>query len=58
MLDVEHLANGMPFASVGSLSFSTSTPRHAMLVDQKTDGVFVPLNTYLEADGNLELANS
>jgi len=29
-----------------------------MLVDQKTEGVVVPLNTSLQADGKLELANS
>ena len=32
--------------------------RHAMLVDQKTESVIVPLNTALTAEGNLELANS
>lgn len=32
--------------------------RHAMLVDQKTESVVVPLNTALAPQGNLELANS
>ncbi|EGO30021.1 hypothetical protein SERLADRAFT_433954 [Serpula lacrymans var. lacrymans S7.9] len=36
----------------------TFSHRHAMLVDQKTEGVIVPLNSELESDGKLELANS
>jgi len=32
--------------------------RHAMLVDQKTESVVVPLNTALAPQGKLELANS
>ena len=32
--------------------------RHAMLVDQKTEGVVVPLNLALDCEGRLELANS
>ena len=32
--------------------------RHAMLVDQKTEQVFVPLNDNLHSAGKLELANS
>lgn len=32
--------------------------RHAMLVDQKTEGVVVPLNEFLKSEGRLELANS
>lgn len=32
--------------------------RHAMLVDQRTEGVVVPLNLALECEGRLELANS
>ena len=32
--------------------------RHAMLVDQKTESVVVPLNTALAPHGKLELANS
>ena len=36
----------------------TFSHRHAMLVDQKTEGVVVPLNKALGADGRLELANS
>ena len=31
---------------------------HAMLVDQRTEGVVVPLNFALESEGKLELANS
>lgn len=31
---------------------------HAMLVDQKTEGVIVPLNEFLKSEGRLELANS
>ena len=40
---------------VGRRTFSH---RHAMLVDQKTEGVIVPLNDELRAVGKLELANS
>jgi probable 2-oxoglutarate dehydrogenase E1 component DHKTD1 len=36
----------------------TFSHRHAMLVNQKTEGVIVPLNEALGADGKLELANS
>ena len=36
----------------------TFSHRHAMLVDQKTEGLIVPLNDELRAIGNLELANS
>ncbi|KAG1718674.1 thiamine diphosphate-binding protein [Suillus paluster] len=37
----------------------TFSHRHAMLVDQKTEGVIVPLNQALaEANGKLELANT
>ncbi|KIL59385.1 hypothetical protein M378DRAFT_111106 [Amanita muscaria Koide BX008] len=36
----------------------TFSHRHAMLVDQKTEGVIVPLNDELDASGKLELANS
>ena len=36
----------------------TFSHRHAMLVDQKTEGVIVPLNDELRAIGKLELANS
>lgn len=36
----------------------TFSHRHAMLVNQKTEGVVVPLNDKLNADGKLELANS
>ncbi|TFK59686.1 dehydrogenase E1 and transketolase domain-containing protein 1 [Pluteus cervinus] len=36
----------------------TFSHRHAMLVDQTTEGVVVPLNDELKADGKLELANS
>jgi len=36
----------------------TFSHRHAMLVNQKTEGVIVPLNDVLEAQGKLELANS
>lgn len=36
----------------------TFSHRHAMLVNQKTEGVIVPLNDALNADGKLELANS
>ena len=32
--------------------------RHAMLVDQKSESVVVPLNTALGSSGKLELANS
>jgi hypothetical protein len=32
--------------------------RHAMLVDQKTESVVIPLNTALAPQGKLELANS
>lgn len=36
----------------------TFSHRHAMLVDQTTEGVIVPLNDELQAQGKLELANS
>ncbi|KAI0367415.1 dehydrogenase E1 and transketolase domain-containing protein 1 [Pilatotrama ljubarskyi] len=36
----------------------TFSQRHAMLVDQRTEGVVVPLNLALECIGRLELANS
>jgi probable 2-oxoglutarate dehydrogenase E1 component DHKTD1 len=36
----------------------TFSHRHAMLVNQKTEGVVVPLNEALGAEGKLELANS
>lgn len=36
----------------------TFSHRHAMLVDQKTERVIVPLNDELNAPGKLELANS
>ncbi|KAI8974792.1 dehydrogenase E1 and transketolase domain-containing protein 1 [Trametes punicea] len=36
----------------------TFSQRHAMLVDQRTEGVVVPLNLALECSGRLELANS
>ncbi|CAA7261195.1 unnamed protein product [Cyclocybe aegerita] len=36
----------------------TFSHRHAMLVNQKNEGVIVPLNDELNADGKLELANS
>ncbi|KAG2008244.1 dehydrogenase E1 and transketolase domain-containing protein 1 [Coprinopsis cinerea AmutBmut pab1-1] len=36
----------------------TFSHRHAMLVNQKTEGVIVPLNDELAANGKLELANS
>ncbi|KAF8196096.1 dehydrogenase E1 and transketolase domain-containing protein 1 [Pholiota molesta] len=35
----------------------TFSHRHAMLVNQRTEGVIVPLNDELKADGKLELAN-
>jgi probable 2-oxoglutarate dehydrogenase E1 component DHKTD1 len=36
----------------------TFSHRHAMFVDQQTEGVIVPLNDELKAGGKLELANS
>jgi probable 2-oxoglutarate dehydrogenase E1 component DHKTD1 len=36
----------------------TFSQRHAMLVDQRTESVIVPLNSELKAGGKLELANS
>ncbi|KAF8066054.1 Transketolase, pyrimidine binding domain-containing protein [Lyophyllum atratum] len=36
----------------------TFSQRHAMLVNQRTEGVIVPLNDELKAPGKLELANS
>ncbi|KAF5378852.1 hypothetical protein D9615_006945 [Tricholomella constricta] len=36
----------------------TFSQRHAMLVNQQTEGVIVPLNDELQAPGTLELANS
>jgi probable 2-oxoglutarate dehydrogenase E1 component DHKTD1 len=36
----------------------TFSHRHAMLVDQHTESVAVPLNSELVSEGKLELANS
>jgi len=36
----------------------TFSHRHAMLVDQHTENVVVPLNSELDSEGKLELANS
>ena len=36
----------------------TFSQRHAMLVDQQTENVIVPLNSELDSEGKLELANS
>ncbi|KAI0786303.1 dehydrogenase E1 and transketolase domain-containing protein 1 [Abortiporus biennis] len=36
----------------------TFSQRHAMLVDQRTEKVIVPLNAALDTEGRLELANS
>ena len=36
----------------------TFSHRHAMLVDQQTENVVVPLNSELGSEGKLELANS
>ncbi|KZT04533.1 dehydrogenase E1 and transketolase domain-containing protein 1 [Laetiporus sulphureus 93-53] len=36
----------------------TFSQRHAMLVDQRTEDVVVPLNAVLQCEGKLELANS
>ncbi|KZS96382.1 dehydrogenase E1 and transketolase domain-containing protein 1 [Sistotremastrum niveocremeum HHB9708] len=36
----------------------TFSHRHAMLVDQTTEGIFVPLNEASDSEGKLELANS
>lgn len=36
----------------------TFSHRHAMLVDQHSESVHVPLNSELGSDGKLELANS
>lgn len=36
----------------------TFSHRHAMLVDQQTESVIVPLNSELESKSKLELANS
>ncbi|KAF9896549.1 hypothetical protein BX616_007240, partial [Lobosporangium transversale] len=36
----------------------TFSQRHAMLVDQKTERVHIPLNTLSESQGHLEVANS
>lgn len=59
MLDAEPLVNGKLILDV--LRRSPAKPlcyRHAMLVDQKTEGVSVPLNEFLKSEGRLELANS
>jgi hypothetical protein len=55
--DVGHLAKGTerePDRGVLNLW----PCRHAMLVDQKTESISVPLNTALVSQGKLELANS
>ena len=43
-----------PLSIISSYVFA----RHAMLVDQRTESVTVPLNVSLDAVGKLELANS
>jgi hypothetical protein len=56
-LGAGHLAKGMKlYFDRGVLNLVPR--RHAMLVDQKTEAVVVPLNTELSSDGKLELANS
>jgi hypothetical protein len=45
----------IPLVSITDLR---SLFRHAMLVDQNTEKVIVPLNANIEAEGRLELANS
>ena len=59
MLDVEPSVRGIhsihaPLSIISSCVFA----RHAMLVDQSTESVTVPLNVSLDAVGKLELANS
>ena len=36
----------------------TFSHRHAMFINQKTEGVIVPLNDALKADGKLDVAKS
>lgn len=43
--------------TVANVSLIRYTSRHAMFVDQRTEGVHVPLNT-LSTENKLELANS
>ena len=62
MLAVGHLARGTyrdtntRFRVYGFLLYMLC--RHAMLVDQTSESVVVPLNTALGSSGKLELANS
>jgi len=58
-LDAGHLAKGMKLMKFDFGRVLNLVPRrHAMLVDQKTESVVVPLNTALSSHGKLELANS
>ena len=61
MLDEVLLVKGMQsqFSLTTRTSCETCIPfRHAMLVDQTTEDVTVPLNAQLDCEGRLELANS
>ena len=61
MLDEVLLVKGMQsrFSLITRSSCETCIPlRHAMLVDQTTEDVTVPLNAQLDCEGRLELANS
>jgi probable 2-oxoglutarate dehydrogenase E1 component DHKTD1 len=52
-----HLAKGMK-RELDRGVLTSVLRRHAMVVDQKTESVVVPLNTTLSSQGKLELANS
>jgi hypothetical protein len=57
MLGEELSATGMSLIKI-SAEWKLKEKSHAMLVDQKTEGTIVPLNTAMTSDGKLELANS
>jgi 2-oxoglutarate dehydrogenase complex dehydrogenase (E1) component-like enzyme len=56
-LDGGHLAKGTMRETDRGVP-TLALCRHAMLVDQKTESVVIPLNTALAPQGKLELANS
>lgn len=57
MLEEEPSVTGLSLFLCWNTSVLTITRRHAMLVDQKTEEVVVPLNESLKG-GRIELANS
>lgn len=57
-MSAEELSANGSFLDSRDWNRDSLTSRHAMLVDQKTEGVVVPLNVSLKSEGRIELANS